>query len=99
MGYNDFYAYSYGPSHIFGFIISVIVWIAIIALVVALVKRFMCHGGKCKMRGEHKHGHCCGSGMWGGEDDAIKVLKERYAKGEIERQEYEERKHVLLEDK
>ena len=59
----------------------------------------MCHGGKCKMHGEHGSKRCCGMGAWGGQDDAVSVLRDRYAKGEIDRQEYEERKHVLLEDK
>ena len=33
-----------------------------------------------------------------GEEEPLEILKRRYARGEITRQEYEERKKVLLED-
>ena len=83
MGY---YNYGYHPQHNgFEMIFAVLCWVAIITFTVFIVKRFfMCHG---------KH---CGHKEFGGHS-ALDILKERYAKGEIEKKEFEEKKKDLTE--
>lgn len=81
MGY---YNYDYYPRHDgFEMIITVLCWVAVITFVVFLVKRFgVCHGKHCG----HFHGN-----------SALDILKERYAKGEIEKKEFEEKKKDLAD--
>ena len=84
------YGYGYGPGlGIFGGLIMVIFWILIIWLVIALVRG----------AGSHHHGRHCWGGMCDGEDPkkdvAMEVLRERYAKGEISKEEFEEKSLVL----
>ncbi len=64
-----------------GFLVMIIFWALIIALVVLLIKRFA--KNESILPNSH-HG------------TALELLKERYAKGEIDTEEYEERKKVLL---
>lgn len=71
---------SYGPGFFFGPILMVIFWVIVVALIVSMIKR--AHGG---------HGGCCGHGG----SDALEVLKERYAKGEIDKKEFTEKKKDL----
>jgi putative membrane protein len=61
-------------------IIGAIVWIVIILGIIWLI-RVMAGGG-------YHH-------MMNDKDSAIKILKERYAKGEIDKQEYEEKMRDL----
>jgi putative membrane protein len=84
MGYYD---YGYYPRHDgFETIIAVLCWVAVITFVVYVVKRFgVCHG---------KH---CGRYKELGGTSAMDILKERYAKGEIEKKEFEEKKKDLAE--
>jgi len=62
---------------IFGLIINVVFWALIIWAVIALV-RWAARGQK-----DMRH--------WRDEDSAVRILKERYAKGEINKQEFEEK--------
>lgn len=73
------YGYGFSPFQWIGPVVSVIFWIFIIMLVVRFVRR-------------GKRGNFEG---WGEDKDAIHILRERFAKGEIDREEYEERKKVL----
>lgn len=71
----------------FGWIFMVIFWGLIIWAIVALIKNassggFMCGHGHD--HGEHKNG-----------TTALDILKERYAKGEINKQEFEGKKKDL----
>lgn len=59
---------------------SFIFWVALIAFVIMLVGR---------RRG-------FGPGHWAGYDRSIDILKERYAKGEINKEEFEARKKDLM---
>ena len=68
-----------------GGFMMIIFWIAIIALVVWAV------------RGFRHHGHGCGSSHFPHEKRALDILKERYAKGEIDKKEFEEKKKDLME--
>jgi putative membrane protein len=59
----------------------VIIWIVIIAIIVILVKLFV---GSGKSHAEKSK-------------SAMDILKERYAAGEINREEFEEKKHDLAQ--
>ncbi len=63
------------------FLFMIIFWALIIALVVLLIKR-LAKGENILPTSHHSN--------------ALELLKERYAKGEIDTEEYEERKKVLL---
>jgi putative membrane protein len=67
-----------GGFGIFGIILSIIFWVFVIWAIVALIRWGMWsgHGGKTR---------------WHGEDSAIQILKERYAKGEIKKEEFDEK--------
>lgn len=84
MGY---YNYGYEPRHGgFEIIITFLCWVAVITFIIWAVKRHgMCHGKHC---GHHKEL---------GNQSALDILKERYAKGEIEKKEFEEKKKDLME--
>ena len=69
----------YSPFHFLGSIISVLFWLFIIIFIIKFIKR--------NKRGDWHR-------MWESHG-AIGILRERYAKGEISKEEYEERKRVL----
>jgi len=74
--------WGYGPMMggwgLAGGIFSLIFWVLIILVIVALVRWAM-----WSSRG--------GRNSWHGEDSAMQILKERYAKGEIDKKEFEEK--------
>lgn len=69
-----------------GWIFQILFWALIIWLIVSLVRS--------------RGGSCCGMG-WGGhggsqkEDNALEILKKRYAKGELSKEEFERMKKEL----
>jgi putative membrane protein len=67
------------PFMVIGHAFSILIWIFVIIMILKLVKR----------RGT---GHWEG---WGSHKSAMGILRERFAKGEISKDEYEERKRVL----
>jgi len=70
-----------GEPHFMGGILAVVVTIILAALIISLVRSS--HG----MRGKGTHWHMSNS--------AMDILKERYAKGEIDKAEFEEKKKDL----
>ncbi len=90
--YNHNYYYGYGHMMgwgIFGAVLMVLFWVLVIFLVVRLVRRLLW--------GAHSHhlgGHGWRDMMTGA--SALHILNERYAKGEINKAEYEEKKKDLL---
>ena len=81
--YNDVYGYmTHSPFHFVGSILSFLFWVLIAIFIIKLIKR---------KRGAHtSHWHH----VWG-EKDAIALLRERFAKSEISKEEYEEKLKVL----
>jgi len=75
--------WGYGVGWVMG-IINIIFWVAVIIGVVYLIKWL---SSSSKQKGQE------GKSV----DSALDVLRERYAKGEISREEFEEKKKVLKE--
>lgn len=82
------YGYGLGGGlGFFGGFMMLIFWVAIIWLIVALVRG-----------GGHMGKGCCGGHDHGGgpqEDQALKTLRDRFAKGEISKEEFEEKSQLL----
>lgn len=71
----------------FGGIFMILFWGLLIWAIVALVRGNGFGSGCC---GGHGHGH-----NHGGKNDALEILKQRYAKGEISKEEFESMKKDL----
>lgn len=87
------WGYGYGPMTGYGWtgeLLSVIWAIIIIAIVLGLVR--WAFGWR-----RWRHGRCCRRFGWddGADHSAIDIVRERYAKGEIDKEEYEEKKKML----
>ena len=84
MGYYGGYGYGpmmgYGYSGFWGWILMILFWVVVAFAVVAVI-RLLRHGGRRRWR------HF--------DDPALDILKERYAKGEIDKKEFEEKKKDL----
>ena len=78
-GNNSMMNFGFTPFSGFGWIIMILWWVLIIAGIVALIKWFM-------NQSSGNHGH---------EKSPLEILKERYAKGEIDRKEFEDKKKDL----
>jgi uncharacterized membrane protein len=101
---QDFYSYNSGFGHPYAGValfFTLIFWGLVIWAIVALVRNTRCHGHHCRhQEGQHEHhGHHHIEGEKNhekGEDKAIAILKERYAKGDISKEEFQEKKAELL---
>lgn len=78
-----YYYGNFGDHMFFGGLLHIALWIALIALVVWAVRGGLsCHGRKCT------HGQ---------DNIALTILKERYARGEIGKEEFDAKKKDLSE--
>ena len=77
--------YGFAP---FGWIFMLVFWCLIIWLIVVLVRDGFGKGHMC--------GHDYKDGTHGKDKNALDILKERYAKGEIDKQEFEDKKKDLI---
>lgn len=76
---NMMYGFGFGLGWIFMFIF----WGVVIWAIYTLVRYFTGNDNSHGFRSSDK------------DDEAMKILKDRYAKGEISKEEFEERKNVL----
>jgi len=76
---NNMMNFGFGPFGGFGWIFMILWWVLIIAGIVALIKWLT-----NQSHGTHNH-----------EKSALEILQKRYAKGEIDKKEFEERKKDL----
>lgn len=80
MGYGPWMNYGWGSFGILGFIFPLIFWVVIIFLIFRLFRSSR------------------GWSNWperDNENSALRILKERYAKGEIDKKEFEDKKNDL----
>ena len=80
--------YYYGPSHmgmgILGGFLSIVFWVLIVWLIIAVIRRLSGGRGSWMMH-HHDWDHM-------GSHRAVSILKERYAKGELSKEEFESKK-------
>lgn len=92
-----YYQPSFWPSGLISLLVNLLVWGVIIYLAIHLIRKMSA--------GRHHHGGCCGmhndTGYTEVKSDAkyLDIVKERYAKGEIDKKQFEELKKAFSEDK
>ena len=79
--------FGFGPFGSFGWIFMILWWVLIIAGIVALIK-WLTSQSSCGMHNQEKPTSPAGG-------SALEILRERYAKGEIDKKEFEEKKKDL----
>ena len=80
--------FGFGAMGGFGWIFMVVFWGLVIWAIVALIRGDSLHGRGC--------GHDHGNDAHGKGKSPLEILKERYAKGEIDKKEFEEKKKDLV---
>ena len=68
-----------------GMLVWIAFWILVVTLIVIIVRKILANGKN-------------GIGVVRSNNSAIEILKERYARGEIDTKEYEERKKALTHE-
>ena len=83
----NFGNFGYGFMGGFGWIFMVVFWGLVVWAIVSLVRGNFGNGHGC--------GHDHGDGTHEKDKSPLEILKERYAKGEIDKKEFEEKKKDL----
>jgi len=87
MMYGNYgYGWHMNPLGIFGGVLEFVFWVVIIVLLIKFLRHTFSKDGSGMYGGGH-HGYQSGR--------ALEALKERYAKGEIDKKEFEEKKKDL----
>jgi len=87
-GYNGYYGGMMGGFGGFGMLFMVPVGLVVLLII-----------GYAIWRGFGWGGGCCGSGhnnSYGNRENAVEILRQRYARGEISREQYEQMKKDVL---
>jgi len=84
---NNMMNFGFGPFGGFGWIFMIVFWGLIIWAIIAVIRGGLGKGHMC--------GHDHGDDAHGKDKSPLEILKERYAKGEIDKKEFEERKKDL----
>jgi uncharacterized membrane protein len=87
-GYSPMYYHSsFWPEGVIALIINILIWGLIIYLVMHIVRKISGgHGGCCGMRGGYDQSEDMDDSIY------LDIVKRRYAKGEINKKEYDELK-------
>ena len=80
------HGHGWGYMHGFGWIFFVLFWVAVILVIVALVRWLGASPGQTLPPPQQ-------------EKSALDILDERFARGEIDQQEYEQKRQVLKNNK
>lgn len=83
----NYFGGGYGYMGGFGFFFMFLFWVLVIWAIVAFVGMMSRH--------HNQNGHSCCGGSKEKEDDAIGVLRTRYAKGEITKEQFDQMKKDL----
>lgn len=83
---GNYYGYGFGNFYGFGWIVMVIFWVLVVWGIIALVRGAFWSGHS----GFNRHLERPEA------DKSMSILKERYAKGDISKEEFEEKKSVLM---
>src|SRR3989344_4636252 len=78
--FNSMMGFGFTPLGAFGWIFMILWWVLIVVAIVALVRWLMRQSSDTERKGEKT---------------ALEILKQRYAKGEIDKQEFEEKKNDI----
>ncbi|HVJ48516.1 SHOCT domain-containing protein [Desulfitobacterium sp.] len=82
LGYFSGYGGDFGRMGLLGIGVHAIFWILVILLILVLVHRYRKHNS--------------GSFLGFNHNEALNILREKYARGEIDTEEYEQRRDTLL---
>ena len=78
--FQSMMGFGFTPLGAFGWIFMILWWVLIVVAIVALVRWLMRQSSDTERKGEKT---------------ALEILKQRYAKGEIDKQEFEEKKNDI----